>query len=119
MKKALKKLTVYFLSNPVQFKGQNYQKQKVLGTSDQLLCRLQNKFRKIHLLVMYSLSKFDDVINKVFFELFQKLCLQIYANQFMATCIIHFLFNLESVKRKGRNYNNLNISRMKRAFPMK
>ena len=52
---------------------------------------------------MYSLSKFDDVINKVFFELFQKLCLQIYANQFMATCIIHFLFNLESVKRKGRN----------------
>ena len=60
--KALKKLTLFFLSNPVPFNGQSYQKQKGPGTSDQSLFRLQNKFRKIPLLVMYYLTKFDDVI---------------------------------------------------------
>ena len=33
--------------------------QKGPGTSDQSLFRLQNKFRKIPLLVMYYLTKFD------------------------------------------------------------
>ena len=51
--KALKKVTLFFLLNPVPFNGQNYQKQKGPGTRDQLLFRLQNKFRKIPLLVMY------------------------------------------------------------------
>ena len=37
-------------------------KQKGPGTSDQLIFSLQNKFRKIYLLVMYYLNKFDDVI---------------------------------------------------------
>ena len=60
--KTLKKLTLFFLSNPVPFNGQSYQKQKGPGTSDQSLFRLQNKFRKIPLLVMYYLTKFDDVI---------------------------------------------------------
>ena len=60
--KALKKLALFFLSNPVPFNGQNYQKQKGPGTSDQSLFRLQNKFRKIPLLVIYYLTKFDDVI---------------------------------------------------------
>ena len=60
--KPLKKLTLFFLSNPVPFNGQSYKKQKGLGTSDQSLFRLQNKFRKIPLLVMYYLTKFDDVI---------------------------------------------------------
>ena len=41
---------------------QNNQKQKGPGTSDQSLFRLQNKFRKVPLLVMYYLTKFDDVI---------------------------------------------------------
>ena len=41
---------------------QNNQKQKGPGTSDQSLFRLQNKFRKVHSLVMYYLTKFDDVI---------------------------------------------------------
>ena len=61
-KKALKKLTSFFLSNLVPFNRQNYQKQKKLQTSDQSLLRLQNKFRKIPLLAMYYLTKFDDVI---------------------------------------------------------
>ena len=60
--KTLKKVTSFFLSNPVPFNRQNYQKQKGPGTSDQSLYRLQNKFRKIPLLVMYYLTKFDDVI---------------------------------------------------------
>ena len=38
--------------DPVPFSGQDYEKQKGLGTSDQLPFRLQNKFRKIPLLVI-------------------------------------------------------------------
>ena len=60
--KTLKKVTSFFLSNPVPFNRQIYQKQKGPETSDQSLCRLGNKFRKIPLLVMYYLTKFDDVI---------------------------------------------------------
>ena len=60
--KALKKVTLFFLLNPVPFNRQNYQKQKGPGTSDQSLFRLQDKFRKIPLLAMYYLTKFDDVI---------------------------------------------------------
>ena len=60
--KALIKVTLFSLSNPVPFNRQNCQKQKGPGTSEELLFRLQNKFRKIHLLVMYYLTRFDDVI---------------------------------------------------------
>ena len=48
--------------NPVPFNVQSFQKQKGPGTSDQSLLRLQNMFRKIPLLVIYYLTKFDDVI---------------------------------------------------------
>ena len=60
--KALKKLTLYFPLNPAPFNGQSYQKKKGPGASDQSLSRLQNKFKKIPLLVIYYLTKFDDVI---------------------------------------------------------
>ena len=60
--KALKKLTLFFLSNPVPFNGQKYQNQKESGTRHQSLFRLQNKFRKIPLFVIYYLTKFDDVM---------------------------------------------------------
>ena len=62
LSKSFKKGTLFSLSNPVPFNRQNYQKRKGPGTSDQALFRLQNKFRKIPLLVMYYLTKFDDVI---------------------------------------------------------
>ena len=62
LSKSLKKLTLFFLSNPVPFNGQSYQKQKGPGTSDQLLFRLRNKFRKTPVLPIYYLTKFDDVI---------------------------------------------------------
>ena len=60
--KPLKKLTLFFLSNPVPFNGQSYKKQKGLGTSNQSLFRLQNKFTKISILVKYYQTKFDGVI---------------------------------------------------------
>ena len=83
LSKSLKKLTLFFLSNPEPFNGQNYQKQKGLRTSDQSLFRLRKKLRKIPLLVVCYLTKFNDEY-KVVFELLQKLHLPNYANQFMA-----------------------------------
>ena len=62
LSKSLKKVTSFFLSNPVPFNRQNYQKQKGPGTSDQSLFRLRNQFTKIPLLVMCYLTKFDDII---------------------------------------------------------
>ena len=61
LSKSLKKLILFFLSNPVPFNGQSYLKEKGPGTSDQSLFRLQNEFRKIPLLVIYYLTKFDDI----------------------------------------------------------
>ena len=58
----LKKLTLFFLLNPAPFNGQSYKKQKGIGTSEQSLFRLQNKFTKISLLVIYYETKFDGVI---------------------------------------------------------
>ena len=56
--KSLKKLTLFFLSYPVPFKGQNYQKQKESGTSDQSLLRLPSNFtnwcKPIHDIINYS-----------------------------------------------------------------
>ena len=60
--KAFKKLTLFFLSNPGPFNGQNCQKQKESRTSDKSLFRLQSKFRNIPLFVIYYQIKFDDVM---------------------------------------------------------
>ena len=60
--KPLKKSTLFFLSNPVPFNGLSCKIQKGLGTSDESLCRLQNKLTKICLLVIYYQTKFDGVI---------------------------------------------------------
>ena len=65
-KKVFKKVTSFFPSHLVTFNRQNYQKQKRPGTSDQSFFMLQNKFRKICLLVMYYLTKFDNVIQRGF-----------------------------------------------------
>ena len=62
LSKSLKKVKFIFLPNPVPFNAQSYQKQKGPGTSDKSLFRLPNKFRKIPLLVIYNLIKFDGVI---------------------------------------------------------
>ena len=60
--KSLKKVYFIFFFKSSPFNGQSYLKEKRPGTSDQSLFRLQNKFRKIPLLVIYYLTKFDDII---------------------------------------------------------
>ena len=53
--KALKKLTLIFLSNPVPFNGQDYEKQTGPGTVTTFT--LQNKFRKIPLFCPFESGK--------------------------------------------------------------
>ena len=63
LSKTLKKSTLFFLPNQVPFNVQSYQQQKRPGTSDLLLLRLQKKkLRAIPLLVIYYLTKFNDVL---------------------------------------------------------
>ena len=64
--KVSEKLTLFFLLNPVPVNRYNDQKPKGSGTSDQLLFRSQNKFRKIPLFIIYYLTKFDDVTQSSF-----------------------------------------------------
>ena len=52
LSKSFIKVNFIFLSNPFPFNGQDYEKQKGSGTTDQSLFRLHNKFRKIPLSVM-------------------------------------------------------------------
>ena len=54
--KTLKKSTLFLISNPFPFNGQNYLKQKGPGTSGQSLFRLWSKFRKIPLLAKFYLT---------------------------------------------------------------
>ena len=54
--KALKNLSLFFFLNPISFNGTDYEKQKGPGNSNQSLFRLQNKSRKIPLLVLYYLT---------------------------------------------------------------
>ena len=61
LSKSLKKGR-FSLSNPVPFNEQSYQKQTGSGTSHWSLFRLQNKFRKSPLFIIYYLTKFDDVM---------------------------------------------------------
>ena len=118
--KPLKKSTLSFLSNPVPFNGQSYQKQKGPETSDQSFFRLWIKFRKIPLLVTYYLTKFNDVHNiKQLWSYFKN-----YIGKFMqAKSWDHKLFHFHLSfyiwkvwKGREKNYKNLNTLRMKRAF---
>ena len=56
--KALKKVTLFFLLNPVIFNRQNYQKQKGPGTSDQVAIQVMRKVQK-NSFISYVLS--DEV----------------------------------------------------------
>ena len=115
--KALKKLTLFFLLNLIPFNGQSYQNQKGPGTGDQSLFRLQDKSRKMPLLVTYHQTKFNDIIKSGFWVtskiISSNLCKPIHDITNYCTSICPF----ESEKcGKGKNYKNLNILRTKRAF---
>ena len=65
--KALKKLSLFFPSNPVPFNGQIYQKQTGSRTSHQSLFRPLSRFRKIPLIIILSdqkSKKFDYLENQ-------------------------------------------------------
>ena len=62
LSKSLKKGNFVFSFEPRPFQLTKLSKQKGPGTSEQSLFRSQNKFRRIPLLVMYYLPKFNDVI---------------------------------------------------------
>ena len=64
--KAFKKLTLFFLSNPIPFNGQSNEKQKGSGASHQSFFRSWNKLRKTPLFAIYFLTKFDDKIESSF-----------------------------------------------------
>ena len=66
--KAFKKLTLFFLSDPVSFNGQNYQKRKGSGTSDSHFSGYK-QVQKYSLFVIYYLTKFDDVMQSSFWFL--------------------------------------------------
>ena len=118
LSKSLKKVNYIFLSNPVPFNGQSYQKQKGPGTTNQSLFRLQNKCRKIPLLVIYYLTKFDDIILSSFRVIpkitFANLCKPIH--DIINYSISIWPFEVGKCGKEGKNYKNLNISRTKRAF---
>ena len=59
--KALKKLIPFFLPNPVPFNGQTYQKQP-FDLSIDLHSSGYKTSSEIPLLVMYYLTKFDDIM---------------------------------------------------------
>ena len=61
LSKSLKKVNFIFFKPSPFFNGQSYQTEKGPGTSNQLLIRLQYKFRKISSLVMYYLNKFGVI----------------------------------------------------------
>ena len=60
--KALKKLTLFFLLNPVPFNGKSYQKQKGSGTSDQPGSSGHKTSSEKFLYLLHYLTKFDDVM---------------------------------------------------------
>ena len=92
--KPLKKLTLFFLSNPVSFNGQSYQKQRWPETSNLSLFRLWSKFTKISLLVTYYLTKFDAAIQSGFWVIPNiwpsNLCKPIHDIINYSTCICPF-----------------------------
>ena len=80
------------------------------GTSNQLLFRLWNKFRKIPLLVQHII--WPSLINIKWFLSYSK-------NYICILFHFHLSFWIWKVwKGREKNYKNLNISRTKRAFLM-
>ena len=94
--KALKKVTLSSLLNPVPFNRQNYQKQKGPGTIDQWLFRLQNKFRKIIFLEQVYM-RFE--VNSNRFELSNR-----FEMSFRLHCSLHGDFTAAAFQAKARLY---------------
>ena len=98
IKKPWKSWVCLFLLSPVPFNRQDCEKLKGPGRSYQSLFGLQNKFKKIPLLLHFLVflwcitSPSMMMQSKAVFELFKKLHLLIYISQCMASYIIHLCF---------------------------
>ena len=90
----------------------------VPGTGDQSLFRLRNKIRNIPLLVMYYLTKFDDVIQSSFSVItkitYANLCMPIHDTINYSTLICP----LESGKcgKKGKKLQKFEYLQNKKSF---
>ena len=115
LSKSLKKVTLFFLSNPVRFNGQSYQKR---GPEPMPSCSssYETSTEKF-LYLLYIIGPSLMIWCKVVVVLFQKLHQQFYASHFM-TLHSHLSFWISKVW-KGKNYKNLKILRTKRHFSMK
>ena len=116
-RKALKRSTLLFFSNPVPFNGKNYQKHKKSGINDQPLFRLRNKFKKNYLLVMYYLTKFDVIWNG--FWVIPKitsanLCKTI--DDIINYSTFFHPFESRKCGKDGKNYKNLKSRERKELF---
>ena len=120
LSKSLRKGNFIFSFEPSPFQ-QTKLLRKGPGTCDQSLLRLQNKFRKVLLLVMYYLTEFDDIISRGFLVILKitsgNLCKQIYGIINYSTCICPF--ESGQCGKEGKTYKNMNVSRTKRASKMK
>ena len=109
LSKSLKIVNFIFSFEPSPFSWTKLSKTNGTGTSDQSLFRLWNKFRKITLLVMCYLTKFDDVTwSKRFFQIkssYSKIyiCKSVLVNS-RHLKLFHFfvIFNMDSVERKEK-----------------
>ena len=112
----IKKLTLFFLLNQVPFNGKDLNKQKGPRTSNQLIFRLQSKFKNIPSLVMYHLTKFDHVTCSGFWVIpkttFAALCKPIHDIVNYST----FIGSFESRKceKEGKNYKKNCISQKRK-----
>ena len=80
--KALKKSALFFLPSPVSFNGQRYQNKRSLELVTSHSSGYTTSSKKIHLLVIYYLTKFDDVMSSSFWVIPKttsaNLCMPIY-----------------------------------------
>ena len=84
------------------------------GTSDQLLFRLQDKFKKIPLLVIYHLTKFDYIIKSGYSKNY--ICKLMLANSWHHK-IIHFQLSFWIWKIwKGKNLQKFEYLKNKKSF---
>ena len=112
--KSLKTLILFF-------NGQSYQKQKSPGTSGLSLLRLQSKFTKISLLVIYHLPKFDGVIQSSFWIIPNITLANLWKPIYDIINYSNSICPFESGQcgKEEKKLQNLNILRMRRAFKMK
>ena len=116
--KAWKKVTLFSPSNPVPFNRQNFQKQKWAGTKDQSLFRLQNKFRKNLLLVMYYLTKIYVLSDQGFWVILKiksaNLCKPIHGTINYSTSIC--LFKYRKCGKEGNKLQKFDYLEKKKNF---